>query len=166
MRDSYFGPPRAASARQYDEAGRALSPTQCVGDAAAGFNTTARDMGTLLLEYGRARRGQSSILTRAWLDTLARPLVPVVMVVDGKPLAMGDSRMALGHFVHDGRNGRHMLFHSGGNPGVVAYLLVDLERDGGIFIAVNSDVANSAAVVAAVLAAWGVRNRVDPPTLF
>ena len=54
MRDSYFGPPREAAARQYDEAGKALSPTQCIGDAAAGFNTTARDMEKLLLEYGRA----------------------------------------------------------------------------------------------------------------
>jgi len=164
MKDSGFGPPPRPTAAGYDESGQPVRPVRCVGEAAAGFVTTARDMATLLVEYGRIRRGESRILQPAWLDSLARPVMKTVFEVDGKPLDMGDTRMGLGHFIHVSRDGHRMLFHSGGNPGVGAYLLIDLDRDGGLFAAIDSDRARP--VMIAIVQAWAAWNHTDPPAFF
>ena len=77
---------------------------------------------------------------------------------------MGDTEMALGHFIHRTRGGQRMLFHSGGNPGVGAYFVVDLDRNNGLFVAVNSDHAGK--VMRELLEAWSAWYRTDPPTFF
>jgi CubicO group peptidase (beta-lactamase class C family) len=163
MKDSGYGPPTRAAAG-YDEHGEPVRPIRCVGEAAAGLVTTARDMAKLLVEYGRIRRGESRILQPAWLDSLARPVMKTEFEVDGKPLDMGDTQMGLGHFIHVSRDGHRMLFHSGGNPGVGAYLLIDLDRDGGLFGAIDSD--NARPVMIAIVQAWAAWNHTDPPALF
>jgi hypothetical protein len=84
--------------------------------------------------------------------------------VDGRRIDMGDARMGLGHFIHQTKRGGPILFHSGGNPGAGAYLLVDLDRGNGLFLAVNSD--GAADLLRAVLAAWGKFYGVDPPVFF
>jgi CubicO group peptidase (beta-lactamase class C family) len=164
MRSTRFGIPDRSTAVGYDDGGTAVRPIQCVGEAAAGLITTARDMARLLLEYGRARRGRSAILPGRWIDTVATPVAKAALTVDGNAIDMGDARMGLGHFLHATRDGRRILFHSGGNPGTGAYVLVDLDRDTGFFLAINSDAAGD--VLRAVLSAWGAAHHTDPPTFF
>jgi hypothetical protein len=49
-------------------------------------------------------------------------------------------------------------------PAIRAYLLVDLDRDGGLFVAINSDRARP--VMQSVRWAWGRWHDIDPPTFF
>jgi CubicO group peptidase (beta-lactamase class C family) len=162
-RSDYRGP-RPTDAAGFDEAGNRVHPVHCIGEAAAALVTTAGDMARLLVEYGRAHRGKSRVLPAGWIDTITTPIIKTSLEIDGKSLDMGDTQMGLGHFIHRSKDGRRMLFHSGGNPGVVAYLLIDLDRDGGLFVAVNSD--RGRAVIEALIRSWANWHRTDPPTFF
>ena len=164
MNHSYYGVARGDAATGYDDSGKPIAPFQCVGEAAAGLVTTARDMATLLAEYRRVQHDSSSILPARWLDSLARPIAKVALTVNGRSIDVGDAQMGLGHFIHVSHNGHRILFHSGGNPGVAAYLLIDIDGGRGLFMAVNSDSAGD--VLRAILAAWGRWARTDPPTAF
>ena len=164
MNHSYYGVARGDAAVGYDDSGKPIAPFQCVGEAAAGLVTTARDMATLLAEYRRVQHDSSSILPARWLDSLARPIAKVALTVNGRSIDVGDAQMGLGHFIHVSQNGHRILYHSGGNPGVAAYLLIDIDSGRGLFMAVNSDSAGD--VLRAILAAWGRWARTDPPTAF
>ncbi|CAN5335431.1 hypothetical protein BH09GEM1_BH09GEM1_27080 [soil metagenome] len=95
---------------------------------------------------------------------MAGPIAKVALTVNGQSIDVGDAKMGLGHFIHVNRNRHRILFHSGGNPGVAAYLLIDIDAGNGLFMAVNSDSAGD--VLRAILAAWGRWARTDPPTAF
>lgn len=164
MNDSYYGVVRGEAATGYDDVGKPVAPFQCVGESAAGLVTSARDMAKLLAEYTRVKRDSSAILSSKWLDSLATPIARVAMTVDGKVITMGDAQMGLGHFIHRTREGHRVLFHSGGNPGVAAYVLVDVNSGSGLFMAVNSDSASD--VLRAIVSAWGRWAHTDPPVLF
>lgn len=166
LRHTDFDPPSGAvpEAIGYDEAGRRVRPQRCVGAAAASLITTARDMHALLAEYAAARAGHAAVLGASSAALQATPIVAAELVVDGKTLDLGGARMALGHFVHRRPDGSVLLFHSGGNPGVRAYLLVDPSRERGLFVAVNSD--NAAPVIEGILRAWGAHYRSELPKLF
>ncbi len=164
MNHSYFGVARGDATTGYDDTGKPVAPFQCVGEAAAGLVSTARDMAKLLAEYPRVKQGHSPILPAGWIDTLASPIAKVALLVNGRSIDVGDAQMGLGHFLHVSHNGHRILFHSGGNPGVAAYLLIDIDDGSGLFMAVNSDSAGD--VLRAILAAWGRWARTDPPTAF
>jgi CubicO group peptidase (beta-lactamase class C family) len=157
-------PGRRAIAEGYDEAGDRVHPSRCVGTAAAGLVTSARDMAKLLAEYSRVKAGRSRVLTAGTLTSIATPLIKTSLEIQGRTIDMGDTQMGLGHFIHRTSDGHTILFHSGGNPGVGAYFVIDIDRGNGLFVVVNSDHAGK--VMREVLASWAAWYRSDPPTFF
>jgi hypothetical protein len=166
MKSTHFDPvPRPADEAQgHDENGKRVESLAYVGSAAAGLVTCAADMGQLLLEYERMLAGRSPVLSASTLRSMTTPAANVVLLVDGKRIDTGDAQMGLGHFLHVAKNGHHVAFHSGGNPGVRAYWILDLDAGNGLFVAVNSD--RGADVVVPLMQAWGEAYGIDPPVLF
>ena len=101
-------------------------------------------------------------------NTFAEMVTPVTKVTfkdnNGKSVDTGDAEDGLGHFVHRTRDGRVLLFHSGGNPGALAYFIVEPTGGNGLCAVVNSD--NGSPVLIDILAAWAASRQVDLPVLF
>jgi CubicO group peptidase (beta-lactamase class C family) len=154
---------KSRASQVYDEGGNPVRGTMCVGESAAGFFTTARDMGMLLVEYANAARGKSRLLSVETFALMTTPVIKADLTVDGQKVPTGDSQMALAHFVHATSKGP-IIFHSGGNPGVAAYLLVDPARGNGIFIVVNSDFARP--VIQDILNLWTKYSGSELPAFF
>lgn len=62
MNHTFYGVPHGDEATGYDDAGKPVAAFHCVGEAAAGLVTTARDMARLLAEYRRVKQDSSAIL--------------------------------------------------------------------------------------------------------
>jgi len=167
MKNATFSPsPESAQlAKHYDEKGNAVGPFRYVGEMAGGLYASARDLGALLAEYQKARSGRSRVISRS---TFAEMVTPVAKVTfkdnDGKPVNTGDAEDSLGHFVHRTRDGRVLLYHSGGNPGALAYFIVEPAAGNGLFAVVNSE--NGGPVLGDILTAWAASRNVDLPVLF
>jgi CubicO group peptidase (beta-lactamase class C family) len=148
-------------AKQYDEEGKPVPTYRYVGAAAGGWYTSARDMAGLLLGYHRIheRRGRSLPFSAALLAQIATPGVPVVL--DGKEIA--GARYGLGHAVSVA-GGDTLYYHSGGNPGSRAYLIVSPKRGLGLFVATNSD--HGVPLIIELRRLWGDHYRVVLPPLF
>jgi CubicO group peptidase (beta-lactamase class C family) len=152
-------------AKLYDEKGKAIGPFRYVGELAGGLYASARDLGALLAEYQKAVSGHSRVIFR---NTFAEMVTPVAKVTfkdnNGKPVDTGDAEDGLGHFVHRTRDGRVLLFHSGANPGALAYFIVEPTGGNGLFAVVNSE--NGGPVLVDILTAWAASRSVDLPVLF
>ena len=167
MRDATFNPSPKSSqlAKLYDEKGKAIGPFRYVGEVAGGLYASARDMGALLAEYHKAVSGRSHVISRITFAEMATPIAKVTYKdTDGKPVDTGNAEDGLGHFVHRTRDGRLLLFHSGGNPGVLAYFIVEPTSGNGLFAVVNSE--NGGPVLGDILTAWAASRNVDLPVLF
>jgi hypothetical protein len=125
----------------------------------------ARDLGALLAEYQKAGSGRSRVISKTTFAEMVTPVAKVTLKDnDGKPVDVGDAEDALGHFVHRTRDGRVLLYHSGGNPGAIAYFIVEPTGGNGVFAVVNSD--NGGPVLVDILTAWAASRNVDLPSLF
>ena len=152
-------------AKLYDEKGKSIGPFRYVGESAGGLYASARDMGALLVEYQKANSGRSRVISRNTFEEMVRPIAKVTFKDnDGRPVDTGDAEDALGHFVHRTRDGRVLLFHSGGNPGALAYFIVEPAGGNGLFAVVNSD--NGGPVLSDILTAWAASLNLDLPVLF
>jgi len=151
--------PREDEAAGYDEEGGAIPGRRYVGTAAAGLRTTADDVARLLVAYHRAWTGRSAaVLAPRALREVAETVGAVEL--EGVERAF----YGLGHGGHRRRDGTLVLYHSGGHPGVRAYVLIAPDEGDGLFVAVNSD--RGVPVVAAVREAWGAAHGGDLPPLF
>jgi len=152
-------------AKLYDKKGKAVGPFRFIGESAGGLYASASDLAPLLAEYQKAASGRSRVISR---NTFAEMVTPVTKVTfkdnNGKSVDTGDAEDGLGHFVHRTRDGRVLLFHSGGNPGALAYFIVEPTGGNGLFAVVNSD--NGGPVLIDILAAWAASRQVDLPVLF
>jgi CubicO group peptidase (beta-lactamase class C family) len=167
MRDATFNPSPKSSqlAKLYDEKGKAIGPFRYVGEVAGGLYASARDMGALLAEYQKAVSGRSHVISKITFAEMATPVAKVTYKDnDGKPVDTGNAEDGLGHFIHRSKDGRLLLFHSGGNPGVLAYFIVEPTGGNGLFAVVNSE--NGGPVLRDILIAWAASRNVDLPVLF
>ncbi|HET7462975.1 MAG TPA: serine hydrolase domain-containing protein [Longimicrobium sp.] len=159
MGESGFGDPVPGAAVGYDEAGKAEPAVRYVGSSAAGLWASAHDFARLLRAYGRAWRGADRrVIGRTELGEMARPVAPVALE------GVAGAFYGLGHGTHRAPDGRLYLYHSGGNPGFRAYLIVAPERGDGLFIAVNSD--NGVPAITRVVQLWGEAHGGGLPPLF
>lgn len=158
MDDTGYGP-REAEATGYDEKGRPIPTRRYVGTSAAGLRTTARDFARLLVAYHHVWTGRSTIVLGPGVLREAAVPVAAVELEDVEGAFYG-----LGHAVHRRSDGAVLLYHSGGNPGVRAYVVIEPDAGDGLFIAVNSD--RGVPVVAAVREAWGAAHGGDLPPLY
>lgn len=129
-------PPVAVSgdgvATPYDEQGNPVAPYRLVGTGTGGLYTTAKDLARFAAAYVHAGRG---VLGREAFETMLAPVADVQL----QGGAGAGARYALGHGVHRTASGKRIVYHSGGNPGYMAYLLVMPERGLGMVIAANGD---------------------------
>jgi CubicO group peptidase (beta-lactamase class C family) len=167
MKNATFSPsPESAQvAKLYDEKGNAVGPFRYVGEMAGGLYASAHDLGALLAEYQKALSGRSRVISRSTFAEMVTPVAKVTLKNnDGKPVDTGDAEDSLGHFVHRTRDGQVLLYHSGGNPGALAYFIVEPTGGNGLFAVVNSE--NGGPVLSDILTAWAASRNVDLPVLF
>jgi CubicO group peptidase (beta-lactamase class C family) len=163
MRRTSFAPAAVHGdgvATGYDEQGNPVPPWRMVGTAAGGLYSSVDDFARLLALYARHGRG---ILRPATFETMLTAVAPVEL----EGVDVGGARYALGHGVHRTAAGERVVYHSGGNPGYVAYFLVMPERGDGLVIASNLTAGDGAlAVFRRLLQLWSEHSRADLPVLY
>jgi len=167
MKSATFNPdPKSPQlARFYDEKGKATGPFRYVGEMAGGLYASARDLGALLAEYPKAASGRSRVLSKLTFELMVTPVAKVTLKDDnGKAVDTGDAEDGLGHFIHRTRDGKVLVYHSGGNPGARAYFIEEPTGGNGLFAVVNSD--NGGPVLVDILTAWATSRNFDLPVLF
>lgn len=155
MDDSSFTLDREALDRvavYYRSDGRRREPYHLPG-AAGGLHTTANDMARFMSLYtdsGVGRRRQ--ILSDAGFAEL---LIPVAEYSDYEGPAETLS-YALGHYSYETPEGVTIVFHSGGNPGLRALMVIAPDDGAGFFAVANDD--RGSHVMAELLKFWGRHN--------
>lgn len=153
-----FAAPGPGTAIGYDEEGAPVEPAVFVGAAAGGLLLSAVDAARLLQAYGAAWHGEEPVLDAATLRNVAGH------VTDVRLEGVEDAFYGLGHGVHLSGSGRALLYHSGGNPGFRAYMIVDPGAQNGLFVATNSE--RGVPLIAELRELWGEANDTDLPPLF
>ena len=140
-----------------DSNGHSIAPYRVMGAAAGGLMTNAVDMSHFLSGYfGTAddgAAGPSEMATQLLRAPTAR------VAIQGVENAF----YGYGHGV-SGQGSEQTLYHSGGNPGVVAYLIVAPYRGTALFLAANSD--RGAGVLIPLLELWADFHRIQLPPIY
>jgi CubicO group peptidase (beta-lactamase class C family) len=160
MRRTTFAPAAVSGegvATPYDEAGNPVAPYRLVGTAAGGMYGSVEELARFLTAYtGVGRR----ILRPETFEAMLTDVASVQL----EGVETAGARYGLGHGVHVTRAGERLVYHSGGNPGYRAYVLVMPERGHGLVLASNGD--GSAPALIRVLQLWSEHYGVDLPALF
>lgn len=151
---------RDQAAVGHDAEGNVVAAYHLPGPA-GGLFASIREFGEFMTLYApqNAERRRKYLSDEAFA-TMTAPEAPVKL--DGAEVPGAD--YGLGHGVFDTGNGERLVFHSGGNPGVVAYFLMSLESGNGIAIACSSRACVPA--LARVLDDWAATYEVELPPLF
>ena len=165
MTASAFNPTYAnqsCNEQYYGGDGQPLQPYYTVGEAAGGLSVSAADMVKFMEELLRMREGNSRLLSKSTFDQIAAGAEVVDLSIFGIE-TQAHMEDGPGFFVH--RDGEEVvLYHSGGNPGVVAYLILSTTRRKGIFLSVNTEAGRG--LVEALLTEWGESEGVNLPPFF
>ena len=140
-----------------DSDGNPIAPYRVIGTAAGGLVTTAADMGRFLAGYFARADGGATGPSKLAAQLLDAPTAKVT--IEGVENAF----YGYGHGVA-GQGLDQTLYHSGGNPGVVAYMIVAPHRGVALFLAANSD--RGAGVLISLLGLWADFHRVGLPPLY
>lgn len=140
-----------------DSNGNSIAPYRVMGAAAGGLMTDAVDMSHFLSAYFEiaddGTTGPSEMATQLLRAPTAR------VTIQGVENAF----YGYGHGV-SGQGSEQTLYHSGGNPGVVAYLIVAPYRGTALFLAANSD--RGAGVLIPLLELWADFHRIQLPPIY
>lgn len=140
-----------------DSNGNVIAPYRLMGAAAGGLMTNAADMSHFLSGYfeivGDGTPAPSEMATQLLRAPTAR-----VTIQDVENAFYG-----YGHGV-SGQGSEQTLYHSGGNPGVVAYLIVAPYRGTALFLAANSD--RGAGVLIPLLELWADYHQIRLPPIY
>jgi CubicO group peptidase (beta-lactamase class C family) len=164
MHHSTFDPTKDMArhiAISYDKEGKQISPYRLVGVAAGGLFTTIADFGRFVSSYtqGDALPGRD-VITAASLSAMATPVAEVKL---GNVNVTG-ARYGLGHGVLQSAGNKVSLYHSGGNPGTLAYFIVSLSSGNGLALVCNSD--NGVPVMTQVIQWWSNQYGEGIPPLY
>lgn len=137
----------------YDEEGKPVAPYRLVGAAAGGLYSSVDDFARFLAAY--TGRGRERVLGRELFDTMLTD----VAAVELEGGAGAGARYGLGHGVHRTASGERLVYHSGGNPGYLAYFLVMPDRGDGLVLATNGSAG--VPLLIRVVQLWGEHYGVD-----
>lgn len=140
-----------------DSDGNPVAPYRVIGAAAGGLTTNAADMGRFLAGYFELAADGTTGPGEMAAQLLRAPTSRVT--IEG----VENAHYGYGHGV-SGRGTDQLLYHSGGNPGVVAYLIVAPYRGTALFLAANSD--RGAGVLIPLLELWADYHRIGLPPLY
>lgn len=144
-------------ATPYDEQGNPLPPWRMVGKAAGGMYSSVEDFVRFITAYTGSRRG---IVREATVETMLTDVADVVL--EGADVA--GARYGLGHGVHRTPAGERLVYHSGGNPGYLAYFLVMPEQGRGMVVALNG--SGGVPALIRLVQLWGQHYGVALPPLY
>lgn len=164
MRRTTFAPAAVTGgevATGYDEEGNPVAPFRFVGTAAGGLYSSVENFTRFLTAYTGARHG---ILGQRTFDTMLAPVADVNLEGLADGLDVAGERYALGHGVHRTRGGERIIYHSGGNPGYLAYFLVMPERGIGMVVAANGSAG--VPVITRLVQLWSEHYGVDTQPLY
>jgi len=130
MSRATFGDPVTDVAPPHDEEGKRIDRYRIVGSAAGGLHASVDDLTRLLGAY--VVRG-SPVLDSMTFEAMTAPVAEVVL--DG----VEGAQYGLGHGIHYSPDGLRVVYHSGSNPGYVAYMIVDVDSGDGVVVLSNSD---------------------------
>lgn len=133
----------------YRDDGRRREPYHLPG-AAGGLYSTASDMARFILLYTDTG---ADIRARLVSDAGFAELVEPVALSDKVNGASPAVQYALGHYTYETRESVDIVFHSGGNPGLRALLVIAPELNAGFFAVANND--RGSELMSAFLAIWG-----------
>ena len=160
MRATTFAPAAVIGegvATPYDEQGNPVAPYRFAGASAGGLYSSADDFARFLTAYFDHGDG---LIGRELFEAMLTPVAEVEL--EGG--AGAGARYGLGHGVHRTRSGERLVYHSGGNPGYMAYFLVMPERGLGMVLAANGDADID--FLTRLLQLWSEHYGVDLPPLF
>lgn len=144
-------------ATPYDEEGNPVAPYRLVGAGTGGLYSSVEDFARFLAAYTGSHGG---ILGQRTFDAMLTPVADVEL--EGIDLA--GARYGLGHGVHRTPSGERLVYHSGGNPGYIAYFLVMPERGIGMVLATNG--GGGIPVVTRLLELWSEHYGVGLPAIY
>lgn len=125
-----------------------IAPYRIIGSAAGGLFSTAEDMTKFLSCY--YVKSDCSHLSEKMMALISQDTMQVGL--DGiDPAFFGGARYGLGHGVHLSDNAT-LLYHSGGNPGFLAYMIVDPTAGNGLALLTNGE--NARPLMEELRAAW------------
>lgn len=151
--------PTSEMAVAYDSNGNAVPEYRLAGVAAGGYYTTIRELGLFLAAYSEdnAQKRWNVLQTKS-LAEIATSVVPVTLA------GVAGAFYGLGHGVHRTKNGDIVLYHSGGNPGVMAYYLFSTKSGNGLAVVTNSN--NGVSAVKELLQLWSNQCGQELPPLY
>lgn len=154
--------PAGRLAAPHGEDGEPLESYRLVGVAAGGLYGTARDFARFLTVYmeGDGRSAGRGVLSPADVSRMLEPVARVEL----EGVETGGAEYALGHNVARTGGGRRLVFHSGGNPGYLAYFLIAPESGHGIVLLANG--SGAAPVLGGGVEIWARRHGVELPPLY
>lgn len=154
--------PDSRAAVPHDEAGNPIAPYRLVGVAAGGLHGTVRDFSRLLAAYsgGDGEPAGRGVLSPEGMSRMLSPVAEVRLPdVDTRGATYG-----LGHNLLRAAGGERMAFHSGGNPGFLAYFLVVPESGDGVVVLANS--GRAVPVIGEIVELWARDHGLEPPPLY
>ena len=140
-----------------DSNGNSIAPYRVMGAAAGGLMTDAADMSRFLAGYFEINDDGTTGPSEMAAQLLRAPTVRVTIQ------GVENAFYGYGHGV-SGQGSEKTLYHSGGNPGVVAYLIVAPYRGTALFLAANSD--RGAGVLIPLLELWADFHRIRLPPIY
>ena len=140
-----------------DSNGDSIEPYRVMGAAAGGLMTDATDMGHFLSGYFEVADDGTTGPSEMAAQLLGAPTARVTIQ------GVENAFYGYGHGV-SGQGSETTLYHSGGNPGVVAYLIVVPYRGTALFLAANSD--RGAGVLIPLLRLWANFHRIQLPPIY
>ena len=140
-----------------DSDGNSIAPYRVIGAAAGGLITSGADMSRFLSGYFELADDGTTGPGEVAAQLLRAPTARVTIQ------GVENAFYGYGHGVSD-QGPDQTLYHSGGNPGVVAYLIVAPYRGTALFLAANSD--RGAGVLIPLLELWADFHRIGLPPLY
>ena len=147
---------KGANVRYYDTANRPYAPYSYVGNAAAGFYTTAKDFSEIMHCITDVS------CRKAWLNSKSFEVMATPRnVIDLDEQGAAFYGLGAGIFRTDGDI---ILYHSGSNEGVLAYCLISLNSKNAIFLASNN--TSSRPIFVRTLHLWAKHRDITLPPLY
>ncbi|MBP6013401.1 MAG: beta-lactamase family protein [Alphaproteobacteria bacterium] len=147
----------------YDEDGKPIGHYEIVGSAAGGLYSSAADFAHVVHLYMPSGSDRDNVISPEQLLQISANTVPVRYAgVD--PKVFGGAKYGLGHGVHITKRQELLLYHSGGNPGFIAYFIVAPNTGRGLVMMANS--ANARSAMEDVRRAWADQYGYDLPEFY
>ncbi len=160
MPSATFAPIRVSGdgiATPYQGDNGPIAPYRIIGGSAGGLYSNIEDFARFLTTYYVVG---GAVISERLFETMLTP----VMKVELEGVDLEGAEYALGHGVHRTRTGEIIAYHSGGNPGYLAYFLIAPATGSGLVLASNG--SNAVPIIKEILEIWSDHYELDLQPVF